>query len=335
MELVPATVSASDLPANVTRREDLSDDSGWWGYSMRDVPERKNGPAYVAMLSGITVAAYRDGPRRNYTVGMIDRTGRGVSSPQVRFRPGHAQVLRSNPPRKRMGRATWIVERVYDNHSHWLTAHLPKLLLAKEHGVDADLVLPTERTSTMDRTLAAIGIDPDRLPGFDPATVLEVEQMALIVSDRFHPDLLNRVRTAFGASDGPARRRIFISRARARGRHLLNEETLWSALEAHGFERTMMEALDFDAQVQLMRETRVLVGPHGAGLTNMIFMPPGGDVVEIADTSYPNPNFYAMAAALGHRYWLIPAGTAGEGHALDRDLTVEEDRVIDAVGRMS
>ena len=42
-----------------------------------------------------------------------------------------------------MARATWITERVYDNHSHWLTAHLPKLLMLRARGELGDVVLAT------------------------------------------------------------------------------------------------------------------------------------------------------------------------------------------------
>ena len=66
----------------------------------------------------------------------------------------------------------------------------------------------------------------------------------------------------------------------------------------------------------------------------MIFCAAGTHVVEIADTGYPNPNFYALAAAMGHPYWLIDAKGVGPGHALDRDLSVAPKAVLDTVARI-
>jgi capsular polysaccharide biosynthesis protein len=91
-------------------------------------------------------------------------------------------------------------------------------------------------------------------------------------------------------------------------------------LEQAGFERVEMEQLSFAAQAALMAETAVLLAPHGAGLTNMIFAPAGAQVLEIADPAYPNPNFFALAGAMGHAYWMLPAEAVGEGSALTKDL---------------
>jgi capsular polysaccharide biosynthesis protein len=85
----------------------------------------------------------------------------------------------------------------------------------------------------------------------------------------------------------------------------------------------LMENLTFEQQVQLMRDTAVLVAPHGAGLTNMMFCPPGAHIVEMADLGFPNPNFYAVASAMRHRYWLVPAEACGDVHPLEKDLRAD------------
>lgn len=105
-------------------------------------------------------------------------------------------------------------------------------------------------------------------------------------------------------------------------------------LEKAGFERVLMEELAFDAQVRLMSETAVLLAPHGAGLTNMMFCPAGSQVVEIADLSYPNPNFYALASAMGLGYWLIRGAGIGSGHPLDQDLVVDPASVAAVLGSL-
>ncbi|MDZ7757189.1 glycosyltransferase 61 family protein [Rhodohalobacter sp.] len=48
-----------------------------------------------------------------------------------------------------------------------------------------------------------------------------------------------------------------------------------------------------------MQQAEIVVAPHGAAITNVIFLSPGTHVVEIADLSFPNPNFYALASAMG------------------------------------
>jgi len=57
-------------------------------------------------------------------------------------------------------------------------------------------------------------------------------------------------------------------------------------------------------QLELFASTTVLVGQHGAGLANMVWMPPGGTVVEIQPPrpDYEPPFFRNLARACGHTY---------------------------------
>jgi hypothetical protein len=43
-----------------------------------------------------------------------------------------------------------------------------------------------------------------------------------------------------------------------------------------------------------------------------MFAPKGLHVVEIFDPTFPNPQYYALAGAIGHPYWLIRGSTIGE-----------------------
>ena len=333
--LEPEETRANFLPANIEDCAALNPDAGWWGYSMRDVPTRRSAAIALATLSNVRVLSFLDGPKRNFTPAILDARNRAVEFPQVRFRPGHAELMRRSVPRMQVSDAVWFLERVYDNHSHWLTAHLPKLLLLKKLGLLDRTIMPAQRSAAMDASLAMIGIDPTKMLQYETGTVLEVDRLTVPVTDRFDPRLLRPVREACARHDpdGPSAR-VFISRARARGRKLLNEDALWPRLEALGFQRVFMEDLDFPEQVRLMQQTSIIVAPHGAGLTNMMFCPEGADIVELADPDYPNPNFYALAAAMGHRYWLIDAQATGRGHALEKDLTVDPDSVIGVLDRV-
>lgn len=333
--LAPEKAFKAALPANAEERATLNPDPGWWGYSMRDVPTRPSAVTALATLRDVRVLAFPDGPKNEFTPAILDNRDRAIALPQVRFRPGHAAMMRAAPPVVEMDDGVWFLERVYDNHSHWLTSHLPKLLLLQDRGLLDRTIMPAKRTAAMDASLAMIGIDPTASPQYDAGTILKVARLTVAVTDRFDPRLLRPVREAFAKGAGDlAEARVFISRARARGRKLLNEDVLWPALRQYGFERVFMEDLDFPAQVRLMQRSAVIVAPHGAGLTNMIFCPEGADIVEIADPGYPNPNFYALSAAMGHRFWLLPAQATGEGHPLHKNLTADIADLLDVVARI-
>lgn len=329
------TVTVNPLPRNVASRNELPAERGWWHYSFRDVPTRTSGETFVATVPDCRIVSFVEPKKGNFYPCIVTRHDRALALREIAFRPGHREPLRGNAPPVRRQKATWILERVYHNHSHWLTAHLPKLCLLRDRGALEDLILPQERNPVIDASLRRLGLDPECFPTYDPTRPLEVEELTVLGTDRFRPELLRPVRSAFAAPDAkPARRRIFISRARSQGRRLVDEEEVWPLLRDAGFERTFMEELTFGQQVALMQETSVLLAPHGAGLTNMIFCPRGAHVVEFADLGFPNPNFYALSCAMGHHYWLVPAEALGDVHPLEKDLRIGTDAVRDVLDRL-
>ncbi len=158
-----ASVADAPLPGNVARRGDLPDDAGWWGFSFRDVPSRKVGPTSILEVEGAEVLLAREpAGRRNVYPAILDDRGRSLDLNQIRYRPIHYPLPRRAD--RYIPEGVWIAERVYDNHAHWLTAHLPKLILLRDRGRIGELVLPAELTPVIRTSLAWLGIDPARLP---------------------------------------------------------------------------------------------------------------------------------------------------------------------------
>lgn len=334
----PARRLAFPLPRNVGRRDDLSRDGALWGYSRHDTPERESAESYIAHLHEATLLFHYSPGKRDFFPALVSSDGEAVECREISYRPAHAdQALHPSP--QEYPRAVWFLERAYHNHSHWLTAHLPKLLLLRDREDLGPILLPKIPSTVMLESIRMIGLAPERFVPFDPLRPIRVRRLALVGTDRFGPSRVRAVRNAFeprGApAAGPAERKVFISRAKSRGRKLLNEEALWPMLEARGFERVLMETLSFREQVVMMQQCRVLLAPHGAGLTNMIFMPEGGHVIEMADPGFPNPNFYALASALGLDYWLIDADATEADHPLDRDLSVSTEEIEGVLDRIA
>lgn len=339
----PEAIANNPLPRDVTDRAALDPDPDWFGFSFRDVPGRRSRATRLLHVGPARVICYGGpGLADEFHPAVLSADGTALDLEQIVFRPGHAVALRAGRAPQRLARAIWIAERVFDNHSHWLTAHLPKILLLAERGMLADVVLPIRRTAVIDASLMMLGLDPEDFAQVDTARPLDVEDLVLVETDRFRPELLRPVRAAlWRALQQPAlsqstapHRRVFITRAGARGRQLLGEAALRPELEARGFEMVRMEALDFPAQVRLMAETAVLLAPHGAGLTNMLACAAGAQVAEIADIAYPNPNFYALACAMGLGYRRVPAAAVGNGHPLHRDLRTDPALVLGAADAM-
>ena len=124
------------LPINVHERADLPAERGWWRHSFHDVPSRLSTATRIATLRDALIVSYRDEARgRDYYPAILLEDRFALDMREIRFRRGHAHVLRTAPAPAHAEEGVWFAERVYDNHSHWLAAHLPKLLLIRELGL--------------------------------------------------------------------------------------------------------------------------------------------------------------------------------------------------------
>jgi capsular polysaccharide biosynthesis protein len=102
--------------------------------------------------------------------------------------------------------------------------------------------------------------------------------------------------------------KIYVSRKRSRRRKVANEDEVFAVMKAYGFDIVYNEDLNFSQQVLFYSNVRYLVSVHGAGMTNMIFMPPGSVVFELHKrqtnaTDQHSLVFWYMADALKHRYY--------------------------------
>jgi len=84
--------------------------------------------------------------------------------------------------------------------------------------------------------------------------------------------------------------RIYISRRRVKRRHLQNEQELLPILDRYGYRIVELEDWSIERQMQLFSGVTHVVAPHGAGLTNALWMPVGGKVLEIRP-SYASGDF--------------------------------------------
>lgn len=106
------------------------------------------------------------------------------------------------------------------------------------------------------------------------------------------------------ASPGGRKRRLYLSRADRGARGILNEADLLALLARYGFEAVNPGALSIPEQAALFAQAEMVVGPHGAALTNMLFLPQGAVLLELAARPW-GPLFYGLAAACGLHYMAL------------------------------
>ncbi|MER2998780.1 glycosyltransferase family 61 protein [Pontibacter populi] len=120
------------------------------------------------------------------------------------------------------------------------------------------------------------------------------------------------------------KKRIYISRANAKTRRVLNETQLLSLLSNYGFEVIRAEEMTYQQQVQLFYNTEAVIAPHGAGLTNLLFSE-HCNVLEFHPANLIKTHYFLLCKGLGFNYSSIvgSAGDVSENYSVD-EHAVEE-----------
>ena len=99
---------------------------------------------------------------------------------------------------------------------------------------------------------------------------------------------------------GNFNKRIFISRSKGRLRHIKNSDEVESMLIKYGFETVDADHLSTAEQIDAFVNAGIIVGVHGAGLTNLMFRNGSCEILEIFP--YPEegylPFHYIMLAKM-------------------------------------
>jgi Glycosyltransferase 61 len=131
----------------------------------------------------------------------------------------------------------------------------------------------------------------------------------------------------FGAEVDEGHRKLYLPR-RSTKRAITNEPELEAALIARGFE--IVDPASVAEPETLFAEAKIVVGAHGAALTDCMFCPRNAVMVEIVPSDHVFPYYYCLAGAADLRYAYIvgastdqrPPGSWGPSpHDLSVDIT--------------
>lgn len=197
-----------------------------------------------------------------------------------------------------------------NGYFHWMCDVLQKLYLTKELLNKHVLLLPARLDHTFIRaSLQLLGIKKIfLLPANAYATVPHLTACPPAApSGNYNEDIIQSIRKDLLNSVLPVNtiftERIYISRSKAQRRKILNESEVISLLEKYRFKKVHFEDYTMSEQINIARNSKYMVGLHGAGLTNVLFMPPKSSLLELkAENDSTNHCFFSLASAVGVDY---------------------------------
>ncbi len=103
-----------------------------------------------------------------------------------------------------------------------------------------------------------------------------------------------------------ATKKLYLTRGNVSSRKINNESDLITLLNAHGFEIIDCGILSIEDQINTLKEAKIVIGVHGAALTNILAMPNHGKVIEIFSPDYFRTDcFYPIASLKNISYQYI------------------------------
>jgi hypothetical protein len=203
------------------------------------------------------------------------------------------------------------------NYFHWMFNVLPRVELLRLAGVELGAVdrfaINRPHLPFHHETLARLGLGGARLLPIGPRLHVRADSLLVTSSLRFSghrtPCVLAFLRREFLARPSPApagHARLYVSREDSTHRRLVNEAECLGVLRPLGFEKVTLTGLTVADQAALFSGAAVIVAPHGAGLTNLVFCDPGTTVVELCSPTELRSHYLELSRALGlHHHWVV------------------------------
>jgi tetratricopeptide (TPR) repeat protein len=232
------------------------------------------------------------------------------------------------PPLAIEGTVAFLAKNYCYNYYHWMFEFLPQIELLRRSGIDIGSIdkfavnhccFPFQR-----ETVSLLGIPLEKIVETDNNNN-HIQARQLLVSSvirestKWACDFLRREFLNDSIIGLEKKQRIFISRKQRR--RVINEDELVAVLSKFGFKSIAPESLSVAEQVSLFAAAEVVIGAHGAALTNTVFCSPGTKVIEIFAPDYVNPCYRKLSSQVGLEYWEF----IGE-RVLDLDSDSQQER---------
>ncbi|MEI9919954.1 MAG: glycosyltransferase family 61 protein [Bacteroidota bacterium] len=238
--------------------------------------------------------------------------------------------------RRISGNTLWVVDEWSGNYYHWLVESLTKILSVRRPFSEFTILVPSSfsKSGFHESSMKLLNL---RYEYFDDISEIAYCSklylpLNVAITSTANPPYIRKLRDLFIATvtATSAPERIYISRRLAAKRKISNEAAVIEILERHRFRIVDCEKLSFVEQRDMASNANVLIGLHGAGLTNMLFMGEGKLLFELRRENEENFCFENLADALHLKYRFLECKNMGDDPH-NSDFYVNLERLEEAL----
>ncbi|NER05596.1 MAG: DUF563 domain-containing protein, partial [Okeania sp. SIO3C4] len=227
------------------------------------------------------------------------------------------------------------------NYSHWMLGLLPKIGLLQESGINLKSIGKFVVSSQSERpfqreTLEILGIPSDRIvesmkyPYIKAKTLIVPKLFAKLgqfgIISRWGYEFIKKEFIKPGIKkDLETFNGIYISRQDAPTRRVINESEVVNFLSKFGIRSVTLTSMSIREQALLFASAKVVVGSHGAGLSNLLFCHQGTKVIELIPQNDIRICYYVLSnrCELDYYYLLGKSVTPQQDFKVNLDLLSE------------
>jgi len=222
------------------------------------------------------------------------------------------------PPLEKISGSVAVLSGLSGNvYFHWMVDILPRFAILQQKQPDwqdIDWFLINSIKAPFQReTLQKLGIPEAKIIESDRHPYIQAKQLIIPSFTGsvgwVTPEVINFNRQLFAEaitpSNHPYPERIFIRRNQAKYRQVLNENDVITYLSEWGVVPVELETLSVAEQARLFAHAKVIIAPHGAGLTNLMFCSPETIVIELVSPHYIRHYYWVISQQLGLKHYYI------------------------------
>jgi len=214
------------------------------------------------------------------------------------------------------------------NYFHWFLDALPRILAAEAYsqysGKPFSILTPQQLQPWQWDSLMLMGLPSEQLLGVPASMQAASWSFAELISSFSHRHIRHSDTGHFDAFSPPAiqalsrrliegatvqerpsgsSKRLYVSRGDVCLRRVSNEEAVMDYLSAYGFACISLDNMPLQRQIQLFHQATHIISAHGGALTNLMYLSPGCQVLEIFQTGHGvRPDFFQLTALAGGIY---------------------------------
>jgi hypothetical protein len=228
-----------------------------------------------------------------------------------------------------------------DGYYHWLFDVIPKLLHFLKHSErnhNYKIIINGKRLAFKEEAFDLLNLKSNLILISESKKDIFIKNC--IIPDFVHPigvpsiTTIELIRNSFrndSYKEVHSAKKIYVGR-KSKRRNIINENLLINMLNDLGFVHNYLENMSFKDQINLFKSAEIIIGPHGAGLSNIVFSEHKFKLIELFPSSYNNACYFNIAMQLNADYLFLEFDTWDKFDNFKVDIDRIRNKLIEFLG---